>query len=133
MALFNNSYQKKQIDALEYSKALTKGYRIPIFGCFLTLNMLVFLFTTLLSYMAYLILSLFFTEASLPNIMPNSQGDSSLTLFDWFTMLLSYFLIPFFSMIYYKFYILLEGRLQNLETEEFTKKRGVNNFFKVLF
>ena len=133
MALFNSSYQKKQIDALEYSKVLTKGYRLPIFGCFFTFNMLIFLFTLLVSYATYFILSLFFDEASLPNIMPTLQENSSLTLFDWITMLVSYFSIPFFSMVYYKFYMLLEGRLQNVDTEEFSKKRGINNFFKVLF
>ena len=133
MALFNSSYQKKQIDALEYSKVLTKGYRLLIFGCFFTFSTLIFLFTLLVSYATYFILSLFFDEASLPNIMPTLQENSSLTLFDWIAMLVSYFSIPFFSMVYYKFYMLLEGCLQNVDTEEFSKKRGIKNFFKVLF
>ena len=131
ITLFNSSYQKKQIDALEYSKVLTKGYRLSIFGCFLTFNMLVLFVTVLSSYVTYFILSLFFNE-----VLPVFQ-EYSLALFDWFTILFSYFSVPFSSILYYKFYMSLEDRLQNLETEEFSSKRGINNLFnnfcRVLF
>ncbi len=118
---FNDSYQKGQIDTLEYSKILTKGYRGSIFICFSTINIFSNLLALFASYITYIFLSLFFNEESLPNIVIY-QENNSLSFFILFTILFSYFLTPFFHIVYYKFYKFLEASLQDLDSRNLMKE-----------
>ncbi len=131
ICLFNKSYQKKQIDVLEYSKVLTEGYRSSIFIWIFTI-LFIIKFLNLFPYILFILRSphrLLYLDLELPY-----EEISSLTLEEWvLSSFSSYFFVPFSIIVYYKFYMLLEGRLQDLDTEELNKKEGISNFFKVLF